>query len=93
MTIISLLDLPLSLPDDSEARRAGLDTFISGLPEYLSRCKSYLAINSATAFTDDVSIQVRHMRVVFLAPPVLKRTAPMHSVHWRLCASLASLKK
>ncbi|OAT06004.1 protein farnesyltransferase subunit beta [Blastomyces gilchristii SLH14081] len=41
MVIIALLDLPLQLPPDSPARHAGLDTFISGLPEYLSRCQTF----------------------------------------------------
>lgn len=40
MVIISLLDLPLELPPEAEARRHGLETFVSGLPEYLSRCES-----------------------------------------------------
>lgn len=39
MTVIALLDLPLELPPDAEARKHGHDTFLSGLPEYLSRCK------------------------------------------------------
>ncbi|KAL1969552.1 hypothetical protein VTN77DRAFT_8990 [Rasamsonia byssochlamydoides] len=41
MVIISLLDLPLELPPDAEARRYGLETFVSGLPEYLSRCQTF----------------------------------------------------
>lgn len=39
MTIISLLNLPLTLPPEAEARHSGLETFFSGLPEYISRCK------------------------------------------------------
>lgn len=38
MVVISLLDLPLELPPEAAARQAGLDTFLSGLPEYLARC-------------------------------------------------------
>lgn len=38
-TIISLLDLPVDLPLDSPARRAGLGTLTERIPEYLSRCK------------------------------------------------------
>lgn len=38
MVIISLLDLPVDLPPDAEARQYGLDKFTSGLPKYLSRC-------------------------------------------------------
>ncbi|KAL2002027.1 hypothetical protein VTN02DRAFT_780 [Thermoascus thermophilus] len=41
MVIISLLDLPLDLPPEAEARRHGLETFVSGLPEYLSRCQTF----------------------------------------------------
>lgn len=39
MVIISLLNLPIDLPPDAEVRQHGLNTFIDGLPEYLSRCK------------------------------------------------------
>lgn len=41
LVAISLLNLPLSLPPDSPARAAGLDTFMDGLGEYLSRCQTY----------------------------------------------------
>lgn len=41
LVIISLLDLPLALPSDSEARRAGFDNLTDGLAEYLSRCQSF----------------------------------------------------
>lgn len=40
MVIISLLDLPLTLPPDAEARQYGLESFTSGLSEYLARCKA-----------------------------------------------------
>src|SRR5436190_9369113 len=39
MVIIALLDLPPELPPDASARRFGFDTFASGLPEYLTRCR------------------------------------------------------
>lgn len=39
MAIISLLDLPLELPADSEARKAGLENLTDGLAQYMSRCK------------------------------------------------------
>lgn len=42
MVIITLLGLPLELPPDSPARKNDDDTFLTGLPEYLSRCVSYL---------------------------------------------------
>ncbi|KAL3464135.1 terpenoid cyclases/protein prenyltransferase alpha-alpha toroid [Aspergillus heterothallicus] len=41
MVIISLLDLPLTLPSGAKAREYGLETFASGLPEYLSRCQTF----------------------------------------------------
>ncbi|KAK2786977.1 CAAX farnesyltransferase (FTase) subunit beta [Onygenales sp. PD_12] len=41
MVMVALLELPLELPPDSPARQAGLDTFTSGLPEYLSRCQTF----------------------------------------------------
>lgn len=40
MVMIALLDIPLELPPDAPARQFGLDSFTSGLPEYLSRCTS-----------------------------------------------------
>lgn len=39
MVAISLLNLPLELPPEAEARKYGLRTFLDGLPEYLSRCE------------------------------------------------------
>ncbi|KAL1958166.1 hypothetical protein VTO42DRAFT_5021 [Malbranchea cinnamomea] len=41
IVMIALLDLPLELPPDSKARKFGHTTFLSGLPEYLSRCQTY----------------------------------------------------
>ncbi|PYH96834.1 beta subunit of farnesyltransferase [Aspergillus ellipticus CBS 707.79] len=41
MVIISLLDLPLTLPPDAEARKYGLETFTSGLSDYLARCQTF----------------------------------------------------
>ncbi|KAH8428245.1 CAAX farnesyltransferase subunit beta RAM1 [Aspergillus melleus] len=41
MVIISLLDLPLTLPPDAEARQHGLESFTSGLSEYLARCQTF----------------------------------------------------
>ena len=38
MTMISLLGLPLDLPSNAPASADGLTSFMSGLPEYLSRC-------------------------------------------------------
>ena len=40
--LITLLNLPLSLPEDCDARRiGGLEKFTDGLPEWLSRCQTY----------------------------------------------------
>ena len=44
MVLLSLLDLPLTLPPDAEARKHGFETFTSGLSDYLSRCKWYLSL-------------------------------------------------
>jgi protein farnesyltransferase subunit beta len=41
MTIISLLNLPLELPPDSPAWINGDETFVTGLPEWISRCQTY----------------------------------------------------
>ncbi|KAJ5653121.1 hypothetical protein N7490_000124 [Penicillium lividum] len=41
MAIIALLDLPIELPPDCEARMAGLEKFSDGLAEYLSRCQTF----------------------------------------------------
>lgn len=48
MVVHSLLNLPLELPPDAEARQHGLETFTSGLSEYLSRCKSFASLNCRT---------------------------------------------
>ncbi|BAE58272.1 unnamed protein product [Aspergillus oryzae RIB40] len=41
MVLLSLLDLPLTLPPDAEARKHGFETFTSGLSDYLSRCQTF----------------------------------------------------
>ncbi|EER24306.1 protein farnesyltransferase beta subunit, putative [Coccidioides posadasii C735 delta SOWgp] len=41
MVMVALLDLPTELPPDAPARQFGYDTFMSGLPEYLSRCQTF----------------------------------------------------
>ncbi|KAL8710712.1 MAG: hypothetical protein Q9220_004730 [cf. Caloplaca sp. 1 TL-2023] len=43
MVMITLLKLPSVLPPDAPARQAGLESFMDGLPEYMSRCKHPLA--------------------------------------------------
>lgn len=40
-TIISLLNLPLELPHDSPARKAGLERFTDRLGEWVGRCQTY----------------------------------------------------
>jgi hypothetical protein len=37
--LIVLLDLPLELPAEADARKYGHDTLLSGLADYLSRCE------------------------------------------------------
>lgn len=39
MVIISLLKLPLDLPQDAPARAAGLTSFTDRLPEWISSCE------------------------------------------------------
>lgn len=41
LVVISLMNLPISLPLESPARSAGLETFFDGLGEYISRCQTY----------------------------------------------------
>lgn len=41
LTIIALLNLPLELPADSPARKAGLQTFTDKLGDWISRCQSF----------------------------------------------------
>ncbi|KAJ6096643.1 hypothetical protein N7486_007389 [Penicillium sp. IBT 16267x] len=41
MAIIALLDLPIELPADCEARKAGLEKLTDGLAQYMSRCQTY----------------------------------------------------
>lgn len=41
MTIICLLDLPLGLPADSPAHVHGGETFLTRLPQWISRCQTY----------------------------------------------------
>lgn len=41
MTIISILSLPLELPPDSPARIKGDETFMSGLPEWISSIQMF----------------------------------------------------
>jgi protein farnesyltransferase subunit beta len=41
VVIITLLDLPLDLPKDSSAWSQGGDTLLTGLPEWVGRCKYF----------------------------------------------------
>ncbi|KAE8400446.1 terpenoid cyclases/protein prenyltransferase alpha-alpha toroid [Aspergillus pseudonomiae] len=41
MVLLSLLDLPLTLPPDAAARKHGFEKFTSGLSDYLSRCQTF----------------------------------------------------
>ncbi|KAK2736482.1 CAAX farnesyltransferase (FTase) subunit beta [Myotisia sp. PD_48] len=52
IVMIVLLDLPMELPPDAPARKFGHDTFISGLPEYISSCQTYEGGISGTPGTE-----------------------------------------
>jgi protein farnesyltransferase subunit beta len=41
LVVISLLNLPLELPQDAPARKQGLSTFTDGLGDWVSRCQSW----------------------------------------------------
>ncbi|KAI9646931.1 CAAX farnesyltransferase (FTase) subunit beta [Ciborinia camelliae] len=41
LILITLLNLPLDLPQDAPARSSNLTTFIDGLPEWISRCQTF----------------------------------------------------
>lgn len=60
MVMISLLNLPLELPPNSKARINGDETFLTGLPEYLSRCA--FALSGLGNAETDIK-QVSHSRV------------------------------
>ena len=61
MTIISLLDLPLTLAD-GQARDAGLETLTSGLPQYLSRCKGNFLDLCAMLIVARPDVRRRYLR-------------------------------
>ena len=42
VVIISLLNIPLELPSDSPAKSRETNTLLTGIPEYVRRCKSVL---------------------------------------------------
>lgn len=84
MVTISLLNLPLELPPEAEARKYGLRTFLDGLPEYLSRCEfeKYATMTTLTKW------QVKHMKADCPESRVLQRPmVHMHSVCWPVCVS------
>jgi hypothetical protein len=91
MVMIALLDLPPELPPDASARQFGFDTFASGLPEYLSRCKNGHVARLAKS-TNNGS-QVRLLKVDFLQVREPKRMGHTHFVLWHVYASLAVPKK
>ncbi|KAF7957540.1 hypothetical protein EAE96_003117 [Botrytis aclada] len=41
LILITLLSLPLDLPQDAPARSSNYTTFIDGLPEWISRCQTF----------------------------------------------------
>lgn len=91
MVIISLLDLPLDLPPEAEARRHGLETFVSGLPEYLSRCESQSLSGLQYILTD--GFQVRRSKGVSLGAPERKHMVHMLFVLWHAYVYWESLKR
>lgn len=54
MAIISLLDLPIELPADSEARKAGLENLTDGLAQYMSRCKRNFQVFLRPSYTNSL---------------------------------------
>lgn len=91
MTIISLLGLPLDLPPDAPARATGSTSFLSGLPEYLSRCQCYYAMGQT--MKTNFKVQARRLREGFLAHHRPKLMAPMRSALWHACACLGPLRR
>ena len=86
MVMLSLLKLPLELPLDSPARSAGLESFLTGLPEWISSCAcgafAFGMLSNAT--------QVNLSRAVY---PTYRALRPMEltlSALWPVCVSLAS---
>ncbi|PQE16904.1 hypothetical protein CJF30_00003610 [Rutstroemia sp. NJR-2017a BBW] len=41
LILITLLSLPLDLPQDAPTRSSGLTTMLDGLPEYIGRCQTF----------------------------------------------------
>ena len=78
MVMISLLNLPLSLPPEAPARKAGLESFLDGLPEYMSRCKCHINATSTTLTRS----QARLLREVSLDHHRRKPMEPTPSVRW-----------
>ena len=44
MVMLSLLRIPLELPEDAPARRHGMTSFLDDLPKWLSRCEFCLEL-------------------------------------------------
>ncbi|KAL8871391.1 MAG: hypothetical protein Q9174_002765 [Haloplaca sp. 1 TL-2023] len=74
MVLISLLNLPLSLPPNAPARRVGFETFNDGLPEYLSRCQTYEGGISGAPQTE------AHGAYAFCALACLSILGPPHEI-------------
>lgn len=78
--MINLLNLPLELPPESPAKVTEDDTFLTGLPEYLSRCAcSHLP----TKIQAHVRLKVKPLKAEYLVlqipkPMVPTRFAPSH---------------
>ncbi|KAL8936429.1 MAG: hypothetical protein Q9216_004933 [Gyalolechia sp. 2 TL-2023] len=74
MVMISLLGLPLSLPSDAPARRGGLESFVDGLPGYLSRCQTFEGGISGSPQTE------AHGAYAFCALACLGILGPPHEI-------------
>ena len=91
LVIVSLLEIPLDLPRDAPARKAGLKTLVDGLPEYLSRCQTYEGGISGAPQTEahGAYAYCALASLCILGPPeeMLQRFAPMIQA-WKQIADM-----
>ena len=64
MVMISLLRIPLELPEDAPARHHGMTSFLDDLPRWLTRCEFLLSSENVVA---EVMLQVKRMKGGFQA--------------------------
>lgn len=89
MTIVSLLDLPISLPSSSPARSSGHETFQDGLIAWIGRCKSYLRACRVVSYSAKRH-QVKHMKVDYQVRPEQRLMVHMRSARLRVFAYLTN---